>query len=294
MSNLLVRVLGWPATLIHGDTLVLDRWRWARPRLPLTLPASASVLDVGCGSGAFTMGAARRGYEAVGLSWDERNQAIATSRANVLGLENTSFPICDVRRLDERPELHSRFDIALCFENIEHILDDQKLVKDIYACLKPGGRLLLTTPNYFYHPLSPGDRGPFHQVEDGGHVRRGYSPATLRELCERTGFRVEEIGSVSHYFSQRATTILRILIRCFGSKLGWLFALPLRSLPVLFDGWLGQWLGHWLDRPGFSITLVAYKPRFGPEQPSANVGEDDKIKRANLRQMDTPAKEICA
>ena len=61
-----------------------------------------SVLDVGCGSGAFTLGAARRGYETVGPSWDERDQAIAMSRAKLLGLTNVSFPICDVRRLDER------------------------------------------------------------------------------------------------------------------------------------------------------------------------------------------------
>jgi SAM-dependent methyltransferase len=279
MSDLLVRIFGWRVTLIHGDTMVLDRWRWARRRLPLTLPASASLLDVGCGSGAFTMGAARRGYEAVGLSWDERNQAVAMSRATLLGLQNISFPICDVRRLDERGELHGRFDIALCFENIEHIIDDQKLVKDIYDCLKPGGRMLLSTPNYFYHPLSPGDRGPFPQIEDGGHVRRGYSAGMLEELCERVGFRVEEIGCVSHYFSQRSTTVLRFLNWHLGSTLGWVLSLPLRLLPVLFDGWLGRWLGHWLDRPGFSITLVAYKPRFGA---SPTMAEDYQIKQARV------------
>ena len=31
--NWLVRALGFPATLIHGDTLVWDRWRWLKPRL---------------------------------------------------------------------------------------------------------------------------------------------------------------------------------------------------------------------------------------------------------------------
>lgn len=30
----LVRWLGFPATLIFGDTLVLDRWLWLRKRLP--------------------------------------------------------------------------------------------------------------------------------------------------------------------------------------------------------------------------------------------------------------------
>jgi 2-polyprenyl-3-methyl-5-hydroxy-6-metoxy-1,4-benzoquinol methylase len=240
---------------------VLDRWRWLRRRLPLA--DDGNVLDVGCGSGVFTMGAARRGYRAVGLSWDERNQAIAISRAKMLGFENVSFPICDLRRLDERRELHGSFDIALCLETIEHILDDQKLVKDICACLKAGGWLLLTTPNFFHHPMLLGDRGPFFRpIENGGHVRRGYSPAMLRELCDRAGLQVEEIDYVSNYFSQLVTTVLRILNLCLGQKIGWLVSFPLRVLSLLLDGWLGRWLGNWLDRPGYSITLVAYKPRF--------------------------------
>jgi 2-polyprenyl-3-methyl-5-hydroxy-6-metoxy-1,4-benzoquinol methylase len=257
MSNLLVRLIGWPATVIHGDTLVLDRWRWLKRRLPLTNPGSATVLDVGCGSGAFTMGAARRGYEAVGLSWDERNQGIALRRAKLLGLSDMEFPICDVRRLDERGELHGRFDIALCLENIEHIIDDRKLVRDMYECLKPGGRLFLTTPNYFYCPMG-GDKGPFREVEDGGHVRRGYSPAMLQELCDKAGFRVEEIGYTSFYFSQRCTAIMRRINAVLGTTLGWAVSLPLRAVPVLLDGWLGRWFA----RPGYSITLVAYKPRY--------------------------------
>jgi 2-polyprenyl-3-methyl-5-hydroxy-6-metoxy-1,4-benzoquinol methylase len=257
MSNILVRLIGWSATVIHGDTLVLDRWRWVRRRLPLTGPGGASVLDVGCGSGAFTMGASRRGYEAVGLSWDERNQATAMCRAGLLGLANVSFPICDVRRLDERKELQGRFDIVLCLENIEHVIDDRKLVLDMFDCLRPGGWLLLTTPNHFYRPMG-GDLGPFRAVEDGGHVRRGYSPAMLYELCEEAGFRVEEISYVSHYFSQVSTEMMRWINRALGIGLGWIVSLPLRVLPVLLD----DWLGRRLSRPGYSIALVAFKPRF--------------------------------
>jgi SAM-dependent methyltransferase len=116
-KSFLVRLLGFPATLIHGDPLQLGRWLWLRRRLPRTKNGE-KLIDVGCGSGAFTIGSALRGYESVGLSWDHRNQQVASERAE----------FC-----------------RLCLENIEHILDDRKLMRDIHACLRPGGFLLLTS-----------------------------------------------------------------------------------------------------------------------------------------------------
>ncbi len=271
MSNLLVRILGWPATVIQGDTMVFDRWQWLRRRLPLTASGAMSVIDVGCGSGAFTLGAARRGYRAVGLSWDERNQAIAMSRARILRLSDVTFPICDVRCLSEYSELKCRFDVAICTEHIEHVIDDKKLLIDIYACLKPGGRLLLTTPNFFYHPMARSERGPFHEIEDGAHVRRGYSASMLMELCREAGFFVEEIGHVSHTFSQLATRLHRAATAVLGRVLGWFVTVPFRVLPPLLDPWLGRWLGRFLGWPGYSITLSAYKPRFEVRQGSADL-----------------------
>ena len=66
MSSLLVRIFGWKAALHHGDALVWDRWRWIERRLRLT-HNNEKLLDVGCGSGAFSIGAAKRGYKALGL-----------------------------------------------------------------------------------------------------------------------------------------------------------------------------------------------------------------------------------
>src|SRR6516225_9143784 len=114
-KSLLVRIIGFPATLIHGDTLVLDRWLWLRRRLPITANGE-TLIDIGCGTGAFTIGAAKRGYRAVGLSWDERNQSENNFRAKFCGKHN------------------NKFDVAICAENIEHIINDKKLVIDITNC----------------------------------------------------------------------------------------------------------------------------------------------------------------
>jgi 2-polyprenyl-3-methyl-5-hydroxy-6-metoxy-1,4-benzoquinol methylase len=253
-KSILVRLFGFPATLIHGDLLVLTRWQWLRRRLPRTASGERFV-DIGCGSGAFTIGAALRGYESTGLSWDEANRSKAVERAAICGAKNVTFPIQDVRRLDERVAYRGYFDVAICFENIEHILDDRKLMRDIAACLKPGGMLLLTAPYYFFRPISRPEIGPYFSIEDGSHVRRGYTKSMLVELCNDAGLVVEEIGSCSGFLSQKITALLRAIRPV---ALGWLLTLPLRILPPLFDGLIGALTG-W---PNYSICLVACKPRF--------------------------------
>lgn len=254
-KSLLVRLLGFPATLIHGDTLVLDRWLWLRQRLPETNNGE-KLIDIGCGSGAFTIGAALRGYDALGLSWDERNQGVAGQRAAICNAKNAKFEVLDVRNLNSSEELFGQYDVAICFENIEHVLNDSKLLVDIAKCLKPGGRLLLTTPYYLYRPITSGDKGPFSKFEDGGHVRRGYSRTMLNELCISANLIPENISYCSGFISQKITFIQRKL-SLIHPLLGFCAILPLRILPPLFDGLITRLLG-W---PYFSICLEAYKPK---------------------------------
>jgi SAM-dependent methyltransferase len=255
-SNVLVSLFGFPATLIHGDTLVLDRWRWLKARLPVTANRER-LLDVGCGTGAFTIGAALRGYSAIGLSWDDRNQRTAQQRATICRAASAAFDVLDVRALDEREDLREAFDAVVCLECIEHILDDRKLMGDMARCLKPGGRLLLTTPYFFYPPITSECLGPFQTVENGGHVRRGYGSAMLKELCEDAGLVAERITYCSGFFSQKVTGLLRRLSRIH-PLFGWTVTLPLRVLPLLLDPMVARITG----RPPSSICLEAYKPRF--------------------------------
>jgi 2-polyprenyl-3-methyl-5-hydroxy-6-metoxy-1,4-benzoquinol methylase len=264
--SLLVRFFGSKAALFHGGPSILDRWRWLTPRLPRTKNGE-KLIDLGCGTGAFTICTALRGYESTGLSWDSRNQKVAEERASICGAKNAEFPIQDIRKLDERTEYNGRFDVAICFEVIEHIIDDKKLMLDIYRCLKPGGFLYLTTPSYFYRPISPIEQGPFSKTEDGWHVRRGYTSAMLRELADIAGFQIEEISSCSGFFSQKVAAIIRKVNR-FGAA-GWALTAPLRLLPPLLDRLVGKVI-NW---PDYSICMVVYKPRFHTVSPEKADGQ---------------------
>ncbi len=250
--NTLVKILGFPATLIHGDTLVWDRWRWLKKRLPKQ--KGLKLIDVGCGSGAFTIGSAKRGYQSLGLSWDKRNQDIAAERAALCQVKDIQFDIQDVRKLDERKDYAQQFDVAICLEVIEHILNDQKVIIDIGKTLKKGGKLLLTAPFFGYKAIVPSDNGPFLTQETGWHVRRGYWEKDLRPMLENAGFEVEEVSYCSGYLSQKITGIMW-RNQHKAKILTWLVILPLRILPPLFDGIISK-LTKW---PDYSIGIIARK-----------------------------------
>ncbi len=251
----LTKLLGSWAGLIQGDTLTWDRWRWLADRLPATRNGER-LLDVGCGTGAFTICAALRGYEALGLTWDEGDSEVAIARSMIIGAKGATFSICDVRELEKRIEFRSQFEVAICCENIEHILDDFRLVRAIYMTLKPGGRLLLTTPNYLNRPISAYDMGPFQKSEEGWHVRRGYTPTMLREVVTRAGFVVEEISYCSGFFSQKFTYFLRL----FPGRLyyfAWILTACVRPIIPIADHCFHLVISY----PKYSIGITAYKER---------------------------------
>lgn len=255
-SSLLVRLFGFQATLHHGDSLVWDRWRWLKRRLRKTRN-SERLLDVGCGSGAFTIGTARLGYRSLGLSWDERNQKVAEQRARICRAKTATFEICDVRELDRKPQYVGQFERIVCTENIEHIIDDFRLMRAMAACLKPGGRLLLTSPYVRRRPWSSMDYGPFPDFEDGRHVRCGYTRTMIQELCDHAGLKIEEIDFISGPISQLNAWLLYQVGRFTHPLLGWLVILPLRPLPPLLDPLL-TWV---TGTTPFCIGVEAYKPR---------------------------------
>ncbi len=252
----LIRLFGFRAGFWHGDTLLQDRWRWLKRRLPETANGER-LLDVGCGSGAFTVAAAKLGYAALGTSWSEEDLGAAAERAKISKVDSARFVRLDVRQLGTMEEWKGSFDVVVCLETIEHVLHDRALVEALYDCLTPGGRLLLSTPYYLYHPITAADKGPFEREERGWHVRRGYTPAMLEELCKSVGFYAEEISYCSGLLSQKVTWLMRRLEQ-MRSRLGWIATLPFRPGVALLDGLVTRLLG-W---PHFSICLVAYKPRY--------------------------------
>jgi SAM-dependent methyltransferase len=253
LKSALVSAVGWPIPLLHGDTGVLDRWLWLRDRLPRS--SGAKLLDVGCGSGAFTIGAALRGYDALGLSWDERNNGVAIARAAMCKAGTARFEAWDVRRLAERADFAETFDVVMMVEVIEHVLDDARLLRSAAGCLKPGGRLLLTTPNIDFKAIIPSNDGPFSTTEDGGHVRKGYGEDELRRLAAEASLDVDGVSFCMGVLSQKITSLFHAFSRIH-PLLGSAMITPLRVVPPIMDAAVTRAIGY----PEFSICLEARKP----------------------------------
>jgi cyclopropane fatty-acyl-phospholipid synthase-like methyltransferase len=231
---------------------VLDRWLWLRRHLR---KGGARTFDAGCGNGAFSIYAAREGNEVVAASFSTREQQDARRRATLVGASEIDFRTLDLRELEDHRESLGSFDQIICLETIEHVNGDEALVSSLATMLKPGGQLLLTTPYDAHQPLYSEERYP-SPVEDGFHVRYGYSTQRLKQIAENAGLDVRDEGFVSGVVSQKLTDLMRRLTERVGLVASWAILLPLRGL-VVFDAPLTRMLGY----PHLCVALCAVKPR---------------------------------
>ncbi len=142
------------------------------------------LLDAGCGNGYFSFLAFERGLDVVGVSMD----AEAIRRAETfrefrrVPRERVHFRAMNLYDLGS---VRETFDRIICLETLEHIVDDEKVLRGFWERLAPAGRLIIGVPNLD----GPGFYGEkLSLAEDGGHVRKGYTHAQLESMVARVGF----------------------------------------------------------------------------------------------------------
>jgi 2-polyprenyl-3-methyl-5-hydroxy-6-metoxy-1,4-benzoquinol methylase len=145
-----------------------------------------SVLDLGCGNGSLSYAIAKQGYEVVGLEESEEGVTIACQN-----FSNCHFVQGSIYSLPETL-LQNSFDIIISVEVIEHLFYPRELLRNARKCLKPNGRLILTTPYHGYLKnlllsLSGKMDQHFTVLWDGGHIKF-FSVSTLISLLEAEGY----------------------------------------------------------------------------------------------------------
>lgn len=248
METLILKLFGFKALFCFGDSTGFDRFNWLKKHFK---HKSNRVLDAGCGSGSYTFYAAGLSKEAFGISFDENNTKKAVRRVKVLNIKNIKFIQSDLREISKISSELGLFDQIICFETIEHIKDDKKLISEFSSLLIKGGMLYLTTPYKYYKHLI-GDK--LSKVEDGGHVRWGYTHEEIRKIFSGCEIAVIEEEFVSGFISQQICNLQRILSKVFGSFFGWLLSFPFRIFQVL-----DRPLTALLNYPYLSIAVIGIK-----------------------------------
>jgi 2-polyprenyl-3-methyl-5-hydroxy-6-metoxy-1,4-benzoquinol methylase len=166
-----------------------ERRHRAHAKLLDAVGAGRRVLDVGCSSGYLARPLSERGNTIVGLELDpEAARAAEAFCERVL--------VGDVETM-ELPLEPGSFDVVLCGDVVEHLRDPVAALGRLRPLLRPGGRLVLSTPNVANWAIRLALLGGRWRYTDRGILDRShthlFTRATLREAVERAGYEVERI-----------------------------------------------------------------------------------------------------
>lgn len=100
------------------------------------LKGNESILDIGCGDGKITQKMAKLVPKGKVIGIDISQEMLREAFLNYKD-ENLQFLKMDAERLN----FQEKFDIVTCFNTLHWIKDQEAVVKNVRAHLKPGGRL---------------------------------------------------------------------------------------------------------------------------------------------------------
>lgn len=149
------------------------------------LPERARIIDIGCGDGfhlELLRDFGQKNWVLEGVDADTRAASIAEKKGLKVHcglLENLDLP-ADV------------YDLAFLIQTIEHVADPVKLIKDVRAILRPGGRVVIVTDN-----TDSLDFKLFKKRHWGGyHFPRHwnlFNQKTIHGLAKKTNMEVESL-----------------------------------------------------------------------------------------------------
>jgi SAM-dependent methyltransferase len=185
------------------------RWKTGLTRSHPRVLAARSIIDVGCGSGHLLTELRAPGRRLCGVEMSEDVARLLESRGiegRALDLETQPLPFSD-----------GEFDLALCYDVLEHVFAPGRLLGEIRRVVRPGGAAMLCVPN----TLNVFNRlvfmtGQFADIMDTSHASddlfsnhiRLFSQSLFERFIRSHGFRAVE----RHYYFPRRFTDSRFKV----------------------------------------------------------------------------------
>lgn len=117
------------------------------------------VLDVACGEGYGSRILSNAAASVVGV--DISAEAVAHARGRYAS-DSLEFLEASAASL---PLPDDSFDVVVSFETIEHHDQHEEMLSEIRRVLRPGGLMVLSSPNRQYYSIEPGYSNPYHVKE---------------------------------------------------------------------------------------------------------------------------------
>ncbi len=179
-----------PGAPIETSAHVSDATRARKPDRPWYAYASRLVpepkdagrwVDLGCGVGEFLERMGEGGHRGFGLDFYARNAAGAARAGHPAVAGDLNHPL---------PFRDASLDGITLVEVIEHIVRAEALVEEMARVVRPGGWLVLTTPNvvhwtYRWRTLTG------HPPKQEGYHYRFFTQKKLEKLLRERGFALE-------------------------------------------------------------------------------------------------------
>lgn len=174
-----------------------------------------TYLDLGCGDGQITEIVVRivRAKEVYGIDID--NGALKSAKLRKVKTFNLDLS------KDKIPQNDNSVDLVTAFELIEHLINPDNMLKEVFRILKQGGYLLLSTPNLAswvnrivmllgYQPynvevsteiLAGVPIRAYSFTKPSGHIRP-YTLRALKELLSNHEFKIMKIRGSTRFTSK--------------------------------------------------------------------------------------------
>lgn len=137
---------------------------------------TGSILDIGCGTGAFLETMKHAGWDTLGLEPDEKARQKAIDRSLSVYPSEHLFNI------------NKTFDVITMWHVLEHVHDLHAYLEKIHSLLEPDGVLLVAVPNY-----TSRDQLAYQQFWAAYDVPRHlyhFSPSSMQQLMSKYGFQL--------------------------------------------------------------------------------------------------------
>ncbi len=139
---------------------------------------AGKVIDIGCGVGEFCESLRSFNFDVV---------AADGNLGQAKTVHELGFPIIVSNFEYNLPYKSDTFHLVTTLEVIEHLIRPEHFLNEIYRVLKPGGFMVLSTPNFLFY-----QRRLWylfgHDLDGEGIHLRFFTPRKLRNLIDKIGF----------------------------------------------------------------------------------------------------------